>query len=490
VVIAIAFLGIFPFLGGNYSEEYSLVFQIGILSLLFSIYLPNRRRLSRPLASVGMGLLVGLVFCVKQTYLDIPITVLVFIVFLAWVEKDRRILGNILLVGLGFLLVNLPIFLYFQLNGALRDYVIDAFLFNFYYSELTSLERANSLLDKLQFIASHPFFFLVAGLWLGALCAWLIQARHMFVRIMDQAVTRRLTVIVTVVCLSLFLVAQVTGGDPQIGRIQGSVLAVGIFFGVASLLLFLRKAIIKSTDVLTMDALRRECLLEDWRYPGPAALLFLGLLDFPIVLFSIALSGKAWTHYYITLFPAMILIMAGSLAYLYQHPAIQMKKALLNSLLSAVLVVGSIPPLRQIANALSQPKGEDARSVTAAYLKSVTTPEDTILVWGWESVIYFLAERGSPTRFALPFAFYLDTPYLDEYADILLEEVTARPPAYIADLMDPSMPFIGGRPAETCLSGNQMGTQKLVDFLGFICANYEPDRNFDEINVYKLRVDQ
>jgi len=427
VVIAVAFLAVFPFMGGNYSEEYSLVFQAGILSLLFGMYLPNRKHLSRPAATFAIGVLVGLVFCIKQTYLDIPVTVLIFMGFLAWVEKDPRILRNILLAGLGFLLVNFPVFLYFQVNGALQEYVINAFLFNRYYSYQTIFGRINSLMEMIKFVSSQPFFFLVAGFWLEVLILLSIKTRHVFARAMDHPDTRR-------------------------------------------------------------QAFRAECSKLDWHHPGPATLLFLGLIDFPIFFFTISLSGKLWTHYYVPLFPAIILLLAGSLAYLYRCAETPSKQVMFNSLLVVVLVIGSFPPLNQVVTNLRKPAGEDARSTTAAYLKSVTTPQDTILVWGWESVIYFLAERESPTRFALPFALYVNTPYLDEYAGILLKEVQARPPAYIADLRDPGMPFIDGRPAETCVSGNQMSNQRMVDFLAFVCSNYEEDRSFETINIYKLRV--
>src|SRR3990172_1225069 len=123
---------------------------------------------------------------------------------------------------------------------------------------------------------------------------------------------------------------------------------------------------------------------------------------------------------------------------------------------------------RKVVIILNDAAGQDARSVTATYIKSVTTPEDTILVWGWESVIYFLAGRDSPTRFALPFALYLDTPYREEYAGLLLEEVQAHPPAYIVDLMDARMPLIEGRPAEACLSGNRLDSPRMVAFLAFV----------------------
>ena len=489
-VIVIAFFAIFPFLGGNYSEEYSIVCQSSILSVLFGLYLPNRKRFSRPASSFAIGLLVGADFCIKQTYLDIPLTFLLFIIFLAWVDKDQGIIKNIALVGLGFFTVNFPVFLYFQVIGALRDYVTAAFLFNLYYSHLTLIEKFNAVLEKIKFITSHPLFFFAASVWLGSLIYWLVRTRPVPLRILRHRSAKRATLAAAAVCFVFFIVAQITGGDPQIGYLQGLVLAAGILLVSLSLYLYLHKPGLNQPAGLSLDSLREKCSRNDWRHPGAASLLFLGLIDFPIVIFTIALSGKPWTHYYLTLLPALILLLAGGLAYLYQHVESLIQQAALNSFLVAVMVTGSIPSMLQVVNSLSHPSGDDARSLTASYLKSVTEPEDTILVWGWESVIYFLAERESPTRFALPFAFYLDTPYKDEYAGILLKEVKARPPAYIADLMDPSMPFIGGRPEEKCVSGNRMENQRMVDFVAYICANYETDRDFGEINIYKLREDR
>jgi hypothetical protein len=438
VVIAIAFFAVFPFMGGNYSEEYSLVFQVGILALLFGMYLPDRGKRSRPAAALMMGILMGLVFCIKQTYLDIPVSVLIFIVFLAWVEHERGSLWvrNILLVAAGFVLVNIPVFVYFQAHGALRDYMINAFLFNRYYSYQTILGRITSLLEMIKFVAAQPFFFCVVSLWLGIMILMIIKARQAYRRALDQLSPRRWS--------SLFTRANI-------------------------------------------EKVRGQLAQVDWQHAGPATLLFLGLLDFPIFFLTISLSGKLWTHYYIPFFVGIFLLLAGSLAYLYRVIGSPSKRMLLNSLLAAALVIGAFPSLHQVASNLITPAGDDARSLTAAYFKSATKPDDTILVWGWESGIYFMAQRQSPTRFALPFALYVNTPYLDEFTAILLKEVQAQPPAFIADLRDPGMPFIDGRPAATCLSGNQMTNQGMVDFLAYICAHYVEDRSFDTINIYKLR---
>jgi hypothetical protein len=358
---------------------------------------------------------------------------LIFMGFLAWLEKDRRILRNFLFVGLGFLLVNIPVFVYFQVHGALREYVINAFLFNRYYAYQTISMRINSLIEMSKFVSSHPYFFLVAALWLEIVILLVIKARRIYAA---------------------------------------------------------RKADSGSPKTLSLSSIRAGLAQLDWCRPGPEAFLFLGLVDLPIFFLTISLSGKLWTHYYVPFYPAILLLLAGSLTYLYQHAQFPNKAAIINSVLVVVLVVGAIPPLNQVFTNLRTPEGGDARSETAAYLKSVTTPDQPILVWGWESVIYFLAQRQSPTRFALPFALYVNTPYTDEYASILLKEVQAHPPAYIADLREPDMPFIDGRPVETCVSGNQMYNQRMVDFLAYICANYVEDRSFDTINIYKLRPNQ
>ena len=213
------------------------------------------------------------------------------------------------------------------------------------------------------------------------------------------------------------------------------------------------------------------------------------MVDFPLTLLIINIADKSYTHYYVALFPAVILLMAGGLAYVYRILEIPTRQVLVNGLLLATLVTGSFPPLRQVAVSLSDPAGQDARSLTAAYLKSVTTPSDTILVWGWESVIYFLAERSAPTRFALPFALYLDTPYQDEYARLLLAEVQARPPKYIVDLLEARMPLIESRPPATCLSGNRLDSPRMVDFLAFVCAHYVYHRRVKTIDIYRLSGD-
>ena len=114
-VVSISFIGIFQFISGNFTEEYALLFQIAILAILFFFYLPGRSPQSRNLASIGMGLFIGMVFCIKQSYLDIGISITIFIIFLAWLEKNRKVLIHLSLIGLGFILPNL-FFIYLFLS--------------------------------------------------------------------------------------------------------------------------------------------------------------------------------------------------------------------------------------------------------------------------------------------------------------------------------------------------------------------------------------
>ena len=149
----------------------------------------------------------------------------------------------------------------------------------------------------------------------------------------------------------------------------------------------------------------------DWAHPGTAPFLFLGLVDLPIVLMTISLSGRNYTHYYISLFPAIFLLLAGALTYITKIITDTSHKTILNCCLVAILLSGSLAPILYILTDHGQSTNDNPFYQTAIYLTSVTTPQDKILIWGWESIIYFLAEREPPTRYAFQFPAYFDSPY-------------------------------------------------------------------------------
>ncbi len=70
----------------------------------------------------------------------------------------------------------------------------------------------------------------------------------------------------------------------------------------------------------------------------------------------------------------------------------------------------------------------------AAYLRSHTTPEQTVLIWGVEPLVNFLAGRRSPTNF-ISFYVLVDgkerNPRWEAWRQEFVQDIRERPPAYI-----------------------------------------------------------
>ncbi len=77
----------------------------------------------------------------------------------------------------------------------------------------------------------------------------------------------------------------------------------------------------------------------------------------------------------------------------------------------------------------------DTDVAVASYLAAHTTPDDCVLVWGYEPLIYFLARRAACTRYIFDFPLtsqYAPDSWLAGTRSIFLTEINAAPPAYIA----------------------------------------------------------
>ena len=480
-------LAVFPVLGGNFSEEYALFFQIGILVLFFLIYLPNRRHRSRPLSALGMGLMIGLVFCLKQAYLDVAISVVLLIAFLGWLEKDKRRISHLLWMLLGFVLVNAAVFLYFYVRGALSEYIVSAFLFNAYYSRQGLLEWLHTVLKVIEFNSGYPFLFITGFLWLGSVLAILVKGWPLAKRVSQHPLAKWIALFLGVLCLGAFTFGQLWGGSTGIGLLQEIMLASGLLFLGVSVMLFTHWPTVVVDDAWKNASLRQKFSEIKWDQSSAMTFLFLGLIDLPVVMFAISLSGMNFNHYFISLFTPTFLLLSAAMIWLNGFIQHSSHRLLFTCILLSLFLAGSYSPLLQIVLKLPvKVDGSlDPRAQTAAYLKSVTQPQDKILQWGWESVIYFLADREPPTRYAFQFPAYLNTPYRQMALSTLLKDIEADPPLYIADTQDDSMPFIQGMSPAECLAANPANGNGLQPILNYVCSHYQYMKNFGSINIYK-----
>lgn len=478
------FLTIYLIMSGNFSEEYAIFFQVGLLALLFFGYLTAATRRSRSRAAMWLGILLGLVFCIKQTYIDLGAAIVIYLLFLAWLEKDRKRLFDLLWMAGGFLLLNGIVFLYFTLHGALNDYLVSAFLINKYYSSQGLLEWLRALGEVFRFNAHYPLLLGMEVLWGICLVAALIKNGHFLLKALHKPVARWVLLIAGLVCLGLFTLAQMRGKSDGMGLIEWTALILGAILTLAAVSLF----VFKQKSEPTIASWREYLSSVDWTHPGAAAFFFLGCIDLPITALMISLSGQNFPHYYISFFTPLFLLLSASILFLRDRFPAGPYTAILRFALIIAFIAAVFQPGRQVYTLLHSSGNADSRSAAAAYLKSVTTPDQKILQWGWESGIYFMADREPPTRYSFQFPAYFNSPYRSAVLTTLLGDIQSDPPTYIADTSDASMPFIQGTDTTACLAANPSDGDQLHALLNYVCSNYGYVKSFGTINIFK-RID-
>lgn len=119
-------------------------------------------------------------------------------------------------------------------------------------------------------------------------------------------------------------------------------------------------------------------------------------------LVPVVLGGRFFPHYFLQVYPPLVLSAAVLLAALWDRlPERRVIRAGGAFALAALVV---IPAARQMSRyqdpeMLSFPHAPAKARALAAYVRESTAPDARIVVWGYGSAIYYLAERQPATRF-------------------------------------------------------------------------------------------
>jgi hypothetical protein len=156
---------------------------------------------------------------------------------------------------------------------------------------------------------------------------------------------------------------------------------------------------------------------------------------------GIIAAGRFYDHYYVTLLPALALMAPLGAKYLTRtrfSPPVAIALAI-------VFVLLLEPPLAENAHIYFQPTAE-ARHIAkypqddrapwenqgpafGRWIQERTAPDDGIYNFGFQSELYFYADRRSPTRFIMDRPFWTN----DDYISQALIELNAAPPLYVID---------------------------------------------------------
>ena len=90
---------------------------------------------------------------------------------------------------------------------------------------------------------------------------------------------------------------------------------------------------------------------------------------------------------------------------------------------------------------MAQTYNKPADSELASRIADATTSDDSVLIWGAESITNFESQRRSPTRFVYQYPLYTEG-YADErLIEEFLEEIIKNKPRLIIDSRNPLTPL-------------------------------------------------
>jgi hypothetical protein len=223
---------------------------------------------------------------------------------------------------------------------------------------------------------------------------------------------------------------------------------------------------------------------------GPALLrlpLLVAVVDLPVQLVMISLSGNNFDHYFMAALPSLTVLCAFFFWRLASFPE------RVPATMWAVILALPILLTGAVATAGKTRVSEDRYTrAIAQYVSTNTAPDEGIFYWGNLVPVYLESDRRSPSRF-----FFTDPLFLDGYTDrahteVFLAELRAGPPALIVSGANADRPLPYSADPSGCSSLAEMDAAAslaqaqyddvevfipdgMPDVYAWICANYTAD---------------
>ncbi len=136
-------------------------------------------------------------------------------------------------------------------------------------------------------------------------------------------------------------------------------------------------------------------------------LFSIGLIDLPIEFILVSTSGKTFPHYYMAMLPVLSLF-AGLTFWVFLS---SLSSWGITNILKYAFITGVVGIFLWSSFALYKDQVEAYRNyndiAAINYIKSETSPDDYVLLWGAEAYSNYYAERRSPTRFVYQYPLYI-----------------------------------------------------------------------------------
>ncbi len=214
-------------------------------------------------------------------------------------------------------------------------------------------------------------------------------------------------------------------------------------------------------------------------------ILLVALVDFPIEIILISLSGKNYHHYFFTLLPCFAILIGYGWEYAHKPISNHSLKFIIY-MIALIMIV--YKPIIQLIKEYQQPP-EIAVTKVVQYIKSTTKQGDYVLLWGSQTVINFMSGRDAPTRFVHQKPLYRIGYASPELSQEMLNDLKTKPPKIIINTYLPSTPFIEINHSGQCIMPEKPLPDDMFEVLNYICMNYDiaGEIGKDHWKIYKLK---
>lgn len=338
--------------GGNYTTEYALPFQFGLLWLIATA---SEGKISTRRALV-IGIFSAVLFWFKQNLIAIPLAIGIYWLILVLTSREKRAyLRSLLAMSAGAILFSLLVLSPFVLNGALAEFWDAVFWFNSIYVDEPWLKRVLALREIGFTINAAGFSLLAAMGWLGA-------------------------------SIVAFDALHVGEGSRAWGLPGGS----------------------RARWTQSLDALLGEPPSPGERglaHVQRATLLSVTLIAFPLEIFWVAYPGKQFDHYFLALLPTGAVLAAFAFRTLLNALERVWTARRATALFCCVTIVLAGYYSAYAYTQKSSQIGNRGSTAVAAYIDEHSQPEDAVFIWGSEGRTLFAAQRHNPTPYIYLAAF-------------------------------------------------------------------------------------
>ena len=200
------------------------------------------------------------------------------------------------------------------------------------------------------------------------------------------------------------------------------------------------------------------------------------------ILVSGSLAGRNFAHYAQAWLPSLAILSAFAVHLAlrnltfrsYRHGLMSLQTGVVSLIIVAIISVPALIMLKNINVVRSYP-GERIvhQTEVVQYLQSITDPNDSILVWGAETNIYFLTDRHAPTRFVYQYAQFAPGFSSEQLYSEFIDDVQEAKPKVIVDASfnTERIPplnrsrVIASECGNTCTFENSLQFVSLLDFI-------------------------